>query len=523
MKVITKIEELISSPLKVLIVGAEASPFAAVGGFARVIESLSSALVKQGHDVRVFMPKFGFIDEEKYKTTLVLEGLVVPTGDSAIPELICNVKKHKLPNGVTVYFLENMEYYEKRANVYGYSDDPTRWVLLSRGALEFLRNLEQAKDEETRKFKPAIIHCNDWHTGIIPNYLKTIYKDDPKLSDLTTLFTIHNLRFQGLFDPLNISELDFDDGKSEIAPFFSPKLEKQNFMKRGIIYSDAINTVSPTYSREILQPEFGDGLDRLLTEVRGKLFGILNGIDYAQFNPETDRFIERTYNANSLENRVANKIYVQKEFGLPVSETIPLFGFVGRLDPQKGVDLVVEAMAHLIEQFGVQFVQVGGGDNSIVSELKRLKDTYPQNVGLHTLPNFTLPRLLFAGCDVILYPSRFEPCGMAQLEAMRYGAVPIVRKVGGLADSVVNFDPNTGSGTGFVFERFELIAFYGQLVRAVETFRHRDVWRNLQKNGMKQDFSWDRSAKDYIKVYNKALQFHNEKEFMEAGEAALME
>ncbi len=497
---ITKLGGMVKKPLKILVVAVEAAPYATVGGFSRVVDSLSKALLKSGNDVRIFMPKFGFLDETRYKTKMVIEGLRVPTSDPDNPELICNVKLHVLPNGVPTYFLENMEYYEKRANVYGYSDDPTRWALLSRGALEFIKSYES--------FLPDVIHCNDWHTGILPNYQKTLYKDDSKVSDIATLFTIHNLTIQGIVDFNNGSEMDFDDGKSDIASFFSENLAKQNFMKRGIVYADAVNTVSPTYSKEILTSEFGGGLDKLLMEMRSKLYGVLNGLDFAEFDPATDEHIEKNFDIYSLDRRAANKIALQKEFGITVSSDKPLLGFVGRLDYQKGVDLIIESLFHLIKEFDVQFIQVGGGDVNIVNSLKELKEAFPKNVGLHPIPNWTLPRLMFAGCDMILYPSRFEPCGIVQLEAMRYGAIPIVRKVGGLADTVENFNPETGKGTGFVFEDYNLISFYGQLVRAVETFKHKDTWRVIQKNAMREDFSWFHSAFEYVKIYKRAIEFH---------------
>lgn len=494
-------------PLKILLVAAEASPYANVGGFARVVEALSRELLNLGHDVRVFMPKYGSIDEEKYKTKIIIESLKVPTSDPENPELICNVKMTKFDNGPITYFLENMEYYEKRANVYGYSDDPTRWALLSRGALEFLRNVKNAKDEGTKNFVPDIIHCNEWHTGLTPNYLRTVYKNDPVLNKCATLFTIHNLQIQGVVDFKFSSELDFDDGKSDIATFFSENLPKQNFMKRGIIYSDAINTVSPTYSHEVLTPEFGASLDRLLTEVKSKFFGILNGIDYESFNPETDTFIEKNFDAGSIPDRLYNKEALIKEFGLENDLEKPIIGFVGRLDYQKGVDLVAEAMSYLLKDFPVQFVCVGGGEPALIDGLRVLKEKFPKNVGLHLYPNFTLPRLVFSGADMLLFPSRFEPCGIVQLEAMRYGAVPIIRRVGGLADSVENFDCKYQKGTGFVFEDFNLIAFYGQLVRAVETFKHKEVWLKIQQNAMRKDFSWSKSALEYVKVYNRAKEF----------------
>lgn len=489
--------------LKILMVGAEAAPYATVGGFSSVIGYLSKALDERGHDVRVFIPKFGFIDEQKYKMEVICEGLQVPTGDEVTPNLVCNIKYNKNGNGVPTYFLENMEYYEKRANVYGYSDDPTRWALFSRGVLEFIKECDE--------FIPDVIHANDWHTAAVPNYLRSVYKKDPILSKIATLFTIHNMRFQGMFDHKNVSELDFDDGRSEIAPFFDPRLNKLNFMRRGIIYSNAVNTVSRTYSKEILTPEFGEGLDKLLLEVREKLFGIVNGIDYDEFNPETDKLIEQNYDINSLELRDANKEALLKEFDLPITPEVPVLGFVGRLDTQKGVDLMVNTLGHVMKDFDIKFVEVGGGDGGLIEMLHHLKAEFPDKVGIHPFANFTLPRLLFSGCDMLLYPSRFEPCGIAQLEAMRYGAVPIVRAVGGLADTVEQFDAASKEGTGFTFTDFNEFSLFGQIVRALEVYRNKDLWRQIQKNAMRKDFSWEYSAKEYEKLYEKTIAFKNKK------------
>ena len=488
---------------KILFVGSESYPYAAVGGFASVVGYLSRALVHIGHDVRVFIPKFGFIDEDKYKIEMVYEGLKVPTGEDSPSYLICNVKSAKeASTGVITYFLENQEYYEKRANVYGYSDDPTRWALLSRGALEFIK---------TEVFVPDVVHFNDWHTGIVANYLKTLYKTDPILSKMATVFTIHNLQYQGMFDHKHVSETNFDDGKSDIASFFSPTLDHQNFMKRGILYSDAVNTVSRTYSKEILTPEFGEGLEKLLLEVKGKLFGIVNGLDYIEFNPATDNLIEKNYDINTLELRTENKVALQKEFDLPVSERTLLLGFVGRLDYMKGVDLIIRTLRKALKEYDIQFVQVGGGDGGLTEQLDELKKDFPDKVGIHPYPNFTLPRLVFSGSDCILYPSRFEPCGIVQIEAMRYGSVPIVRKVGGLADTVENFDSQTGKGNGLMFAEFDEFLLFGQIVRAVEIFKNKKLWTKLQKNGMRTDFSWEHSAKEYEKLYGRAISFKNKK------------
>lgn len=497
-------EKKIKKDLKILIVAAESAPYATVGGFSQVVTYISKTMLPLGVDVRVFMPKFGSIDQDKYKMKMVKEGLQIPTSDENNPYLVCNVKMIRGDDDVITYFLENQEYYEKRANVYNYSDDPTRWALLSRGALEFIR---------TEEFVPDVIHANDWHTGLVSNYLKTVYKKDPILKDIASIFTIHNLAIQGyMLDHRNPTELEFDDGKSAAASFFSPRLNTQNFMKRGILYSDVVNTVSKTYAKEILTEDFGEGLNKLLLELRGKLFGIVNGLDYEEFNPKTDTLIAQNFDIDSIELRKANKKALQEEYDLPVDKNALILGFVGRLDYQKGVDLIIDTLPHVLKDFNVQFVQIGGGDGGLTHRLRELKEQFPEKVGVHPYPNFTLPRLLFAGSDCILYPSRFEPCGIVQIEALRYGAIPIVRKVGGLADTVENFDSVSRKGNGFVFTDFNVFSLFAAIVRAVELHNNKRIWSTLQKNAMVSDYSWDFSVKEYIRLYNTALAFKNKKD-----------
>ncbi len=489
-----------STKLKILLVGAEGAPYASVGGFSQVLGYLSRELCSLGHDVRLFMPKYGFIDEKEHEISMLQEGLRVPTGDETNPHLICNIKVAEDAYGVTTYFLENKEYYEKRANVYGYVDDPTRFSLLSKGALEFIKGGE---------FVPDVVHAHDWHTATLANYIKTEYRKDETLNDIATVFTIHNINFQGTFDHRNVTELDYDDGKSVVSSLFSPRLNKLNFMRRGILFNDAVNTVSKTYSREILTQEYGEGLDKLLLEVKGKLFGIVNGIDYDEFNPATDNLVEQNYDVNSLEKRAVNKAALQREFDLPEDEEALLLGFVGRLDHQKGVDMMITTLRHVLPDYNVQFVQVGGGDGGLTQMLKDLKRDFPDKVGVHPYPNFTLPRLIFSGTDCVLLPSRFEPCGIVQLEAMRYGSIPIVRKVGGLADTVENFDTIKKTGNGFVFRNFNEYSLFGQIARAYELYRNKEAWNQLQKNAMKSDFSWKHSAEEYIKLYDRAISLKN--------------
>lgn len=496
---ISKKLSIFKKPLKVLFVSAEVHPYATVGGLGMVVFSLSRALKKMGLDVRIFMPKYGSIDEKKYKTEMVLEGLKVPT-DETIEEkkfLICNVKTY-FPSepDVPVYFLENMEYYEKRSNVYGYSDDPVRFLLLSQGVLEFLRNSD---------WVPDVINCTDWHTGALPNYLKTIYLQDPILSKIKTVFSVHNLSHQGNFDHRFVSQMDFDDGKSSIASFFSDKLPKQNFMRRGIIFADIVNTVSETHAQEIMTPEYGEKLDDLLKEVRTKIFGILNGLDYGEMDPATDKLIPFNFSISNLKDRIKNKTHLQKEFNLECSQDIPILGMVTRLDEQKGIDLLFPILEILITEFHCQVVIVGGGEAKYRSFFEEMNKKFPQKVGCHLMSDFTLSRHIFAGCDIFLVPSKFEPCGITQMEAMRYGAISVVRKTGGLADTVEDFDPKKNSGTGFVFEKFSSHALFGAIVRALETYKYKKVWQELIKRAMLADFSWEASAKKYLELYKKAL------------------
>ncbi len=485
-----------TKPHKILFVAAEVAPYASVGGLGQVIYFLARALKKQGHDVRIFMPKYGYMDESKYKTTMVWPGLAVPTGGKENP-LICNVKLYT-PNKseVPVYFLENMEYYEKRANVYGYIDDHIRWGLLTKGALEFLRHSD---------WVPDVINCADWHTGHIPNYLKTVYQSDEKLSKIATVFSIHNIYHQGTFDHRFLSDLDYDDGRSPIAPFFSERLKLQNFMRRGIMYADIVNTVSENYAKEILTAEYGEKLDPLLKEVRTKLYGVLNGLDYDEFNPATDKIIYANYSRAKLESRLKNKLALQREFNLPEDKDVPVIGMVGRLDEQKGFDLLMKILEPLVTEYGVQFVSVGGGDARYRTFLQEMSQAYPKNVAVHLFPNFTLPRHVFAGADIFLIPSKYEPFGITAIEAMRYGAIPLVRKTGGLADTVKDYDPKTETGTGFVFSNYDHLALFGAIIRSLEVYKHASAWKALTKRSMGADFSWETSALRYIELYTKAI------------------
>ncbi len=491
--------------LKILFVASEAAPFVKVGGLGEVMHSLPRALRNLGHDARVFVPKYATIDMEKFPMKSEIKNIKLESGDKD-PHglLVSNVLRHDGHDGAINYFLENMEYYEKRANVYGYGDDAVRWVLLSKGVLEFIKRSE---------WKPDVIVASDWQTGFIANLVHTDYKDDPILSKIPIIFSIHNLRHQGMFDPKFVSEMDFDAGQAKINDFFDTRTNKLNGMRRGIMYGDVINTVSPTYAREILTEEFGEDLDKLLNERKGRLFGILNGINTESLDPATDKDLAVNYSAKTLDKRLENQVALQKQFGLPATKgDVFVVGMVGRMDSQKGFDLVTQVLGSLMENINFQFILIGEGDSNYRVYFEELKTKYPDRVGTHFSFDARLPRMIFGGADAVLIPSKFEPSGLVQMEAMRYGCIPIVRKVGGLADSVQDFAPETSEGTGFVFDKYDPFSLTIAIVRASELYRQKKEWEKLVKRAMAQDFSWEKSAQEYIKLFEMALRFHQEKQ-----------
>ncbi len=490
--------------LRILFVASEAAPFIKVGGLGEVMYSLPKALRALGHDARVMVPKYATMDTEKFPLTLEVAGLrPIPAENDPNGLFVSNVLKFEDENNETItYFLENMEYYEKRANAYGYSDDAIRWALLSKGTLEFLKQ---------SKWQPDIIVSSDWQTGLIPNYLHSEYKDDPTLSKIATVFSIHNLSYQGMFDHRFVSEMDYDSGQEEIPSFDNPRLLKLNFMRRGIMHADIINTVSPTYAQEITTPQYGEFLNELLDERRSRLFGILNGIDYESYNPETDPYLDFNYSIKTLNQRQKNKAALRKRFGLAEAKNIPLLCIISRLTDQKGFGLLFDTIKPLLKNFNFQLMVLGSGDGNFINFFHELIKENPDRVAGHFTYDESLPRLILGSADAILIPSKFEPSGLTQMEAMRYGVVPIVRKTGGLADSVIDYDAVNKSGTGFVFEPFDSYVFYGTVVRALEAYSYPKFWEGIQKRAMKADFSWSHSAQEYVILFKKAISFNSEK------------
>lgn len=511
--------------MRVLFLTAETAPFVTVGGLSQVAYFLPRALSKRGHDIRVFTPFYGATDQEVIEKNWkqVGDGLIlkVPAatagvarpepkeGETAVESIECGVVAYSgKDDDFGAIFLQNREYYELRANVFGYADDHVRFSLLSRGCLEWLLALHESRKKGAKNiWWPNVVHCHDWHTG----YFIDLARRDPRyrsvLNDVAIVYTVHNFSYQGNGDLRYLSEVEIDDGLESLVALDDKRLRKQNALKRGLIYADAVTTVSPTHALEVLTEEYAEGLLDTLTKIRGKLSGILNGIDPDEFNPSSDPNIKRRYSRRWFASaREANKKDLQRQFSLSIDANIPLLGYVGRLAQQKGTDLLIEAIGHLMEQRDdVQLVIVGGGEDRFRREIEELRVRFPERIGLHLLPDFLLPRKVFAGADITLIPSNFEPGGIVALEALRYGAVPLVRRTGGMNDSIEDFDPNTRKGNGFSFRDKNAWSMYGAIIEALTIYRQRALWQRLVENALACDFSWDHAAEEYDDWYERVL------------------
>ncbi len=485
-----------SPKYNIVFISPEVAPFSKFGGLADVSWALPRALKRLGHNVKIIMPKFGSIDDEKFGIKAYKQNLKVPTADK---DIVCNVKIGYIPDGLEVYLIENMEYYEMRANVYGYKDDARRFALLSKGALELIRS---------QKWQVDIIHSNDWMTGYVSNYLKTEYKLDPILNKAASVFTIHNLALQGV-NRRTLTQTQIDQGTSPLPDLLDDDIFFVNGMLRGIVYSDFVNTVSERYAKEILTPEYGEGMDKILQEMRNKLVGIRNGVDYDVLNPRVDKNIYVNYDLGDIEKKKENKIAFQKEFDLVIDPAIPLVGFVGRLSEQKGLGLLHDTIRPLLANLNFQFVIVGGGDEYWEKFFAKLIKDFPGKVNGYLMISTTFAQKLYAACDILVHPSKFEPCGITHAIAMRYGTVPIVRETGGLADSVIDYGKDRKNGDGFMFKEFNEMAFLIQLVSALTTFKsNKREWKKIQSRSMRKDLSWNASAVKYIDLYEKAIDRH---------------
>lgn len=477
---------------RVLFLSVEVAPFAKTGGLGDVAGALPKALHESGADVRVCMPLYAGIAASHVAAQPIIPSLDVPVGDRT--ETV-TVRQGTLNSTVPVYFVESKRYFD-RPTIYGHADDGERFLVYCRAALELCRALD---------WRPDVIHCNDWHTGIVPNWLETLYKDDPFFRGTATVFTIHNLAYQGLFD-WHFLELAGLQHQGFLYPQIGELQHTVDLMGRGILFADAITTVSERYAEEILTSEYGERLDPLLRERRERLFGIVNGIDAVELDPATDPHLPVRFTPETLGLRAGNKAALQREASLPVLPNTPLIGMVGRLSGQKGLDILLPVLDALLRR-DVQLVVLGTGDEHYHHALRDAQQRHPERCASFLTFDTPLAQRIYGGSDLFLMPSRYEPCGLGQLIAMRYGSIPVVRATGGLADTVPDYDPHTHTGLGFVFDHYDHRDLLIALTRALETYARPTEWRPLQLRALQQNHSWPQSAQKYLTIYKKAIQF----------------
>jgi starch synthase len=479
--------------MKILFVASEVTPFAKTGGLADVTAALPKTLKALGHDVRIMMPFYSVVEKG---------GMAVRKGRKSASVVVDGVERKGFLRQaslgeIPVYLIENREYFA-RDELYGtpsgdYPDNAERFSFFCRCVLELLKKMD---------FRPDIIHCHDWQTALIPHYLKHERKNDPFFTRTGVIFTIHNLAYQGLFPPEALKPMGLSKSCFNIDGFeFYGKI---NLLKGGILAADSVTTVSEAYCREIQTPEMGCGLHGVLQNRKSDLHGILNGLDYEEWNPAVDKDIMKNYSPASLSGKVVDKIGLQRLMGLTSSPEIPLFGMVSRMVAHKGFDLIAELLPK-IAKTQMQLVLLGTGEERYLKALKEVRAGGARNIAFVTGFDHALAPKIYAGCDMFLMPSFFEPCGLGQLIAMRYGTVPVVRRTGGLADSVFDPQDNDKSPNGFVFDDYTPDALWEAITRAIKAYEDRAFWKKLMRRGMSCDYSWQNSVHKYVELYKKAL------------------
>jgi starch synthase len=475
----------------VFLISPEVAPFAKTGGLADVAGSLPSALRNLGVEVAVALPFYRLIKEANLSIREKIPKLEVPLGEEV---LSCKVFEMKTAEGIPVYFFEREDLFD-RPHLYGtpegdYYDNLERFCFFSRAVLLFAKKAG---------FRFRVAHCHDWQTGLVPAYLRTVYHTDPFFSNTTTVFTIHNLGYQGLFPESKLPVTGIPE--KEFNPEGVEYWGKISLLKTGMIYADAITTVSRKYSEEIRTPEFGQGMDGILRKREGALYGILNGVDYKAWNPLRDPHIPFNYDSGKVEAKKKNKAALIRELGLRVSgEEQPVLGMISRLSSQKGFDLVLQIAEDAVKLKAL-LVILGEGDELYQSALVDLSRKHGGNIAVRLGFDDSLAHRIMAGADMLLIPSLYEPCGLTQMYALKYGTVPIVRATGGLDDTIRPFDPAKKTGNGFKFGLYTAEALLGAIREAFTVFRNKEAWKTLMRKGMKEDFSWDQSARKYLEIY----------------------
>jgi starch synthase len=470
---------------KVLFVAAEAMPFCKSGGLGEVIGSLPKALKRTGVDARVIIPKYQSIPAGYQAPMKLVKEIIVPVGWR---RQSCGL--YSLSYGdVTFYFVGNA-YYFNRQQLYGHYDEAERYAFFDRAVLEALPHLD---------FQPDVIHCHDWHTGLVPAYLAAHYRRDPYYWNMRTVFTIHNLKYQGVFSKAilgDIVDLGWEHFTMDKLEFF----DKVNYMKAGLAYADRLTTVSPSYAREIRYPFFGEQLNGFLERRAGHLSGIVNGIDCEIYDPASDPHIFQRYDVRSLHRKSENKPKLQHMLGLPVAPEKPLVAIISRLVAQKGLDLVARVLDDMLA-LDIQLVVMGNGEDWYRALFWEAAARHPNRVAPQLNYDEPMARRIWAAADLFLMPSLYEPCGIAQLTAMRYGTLPLVRETGGLRDTVRPYNKYTGEGNGFSFANYNAHEMLGALRSALDIYWDKPVWTTLMKSAMTSDCTWDQSARQYVNLY----------------------
>jgi starch synthase len=475
--------------MNVLFVAAEVAPLIKTGGLADVAGALPAALRAAGHDVRVVMPYYRQLRERGIPVTGPFAATFLPVGERAEELRLWQVTDSAVP----IYLLDIPAAFE-RGSIYGDGDDDRRFILFARGVLALMQQLR-----ETTGWQPDVAHAHDWHAALVSNYIKTFYAYT--FGHIATVFTIHNLQYQGQFSPASLDAAGLAE-RGLIENGMGPGTAGTfNFMARGIAYSDVVSTVSPTYAQEIMTSEYGERLDGLLRSRRDRVTGILNGIDGDAFNPATDPHIAKHFSADDVTGKVVCKHAVQVELGLATSNTKPLLGIVSRLVEQKGIDLLDAAIPWLMLQTDAQLVVLGSGQPYLQDALMRHAGAHPGRIAVRLGFDAGLAQRIYAGSDAFLMPSRFEPCGLGQMIALRYGSVPIVRATGGLNDTV----REGWEGNGFVFHQYEPRHFIDAIDRGLQAYRDTKSWAILRGRGMREDNSWSNAAEQYAGIYQWAL------------------
>ena len=483
-----------SDSLNILYLSTEILPYAATGGLAQVAAMLPRAIRALGDDVRVVLPRYGLINPQQLGFRRVLDAFPVPFEQGIEYAGLWQAPDDDLP----IYFIEHQRFFGSRQGIYAFPDDGERFIFYSRASLEAARHLN---------WQPHILHCNEWQTALIPNWLHTLYQDDSFFAGTAVLYTIHNLGYQGIFGRRALQIAGIEQQGFITHPAIAPSLNQVvSMMGRGIIFADLITTVSPSYAQEIQTPDFGEGLEPLLQDRRERLVGILNGLDTQAWNPATDQMLPATFAADELRGKRVCKTTLQQHLHLPAAPETALIGMTSRLMDSKGFDILAAVLEPMLRLLPVQFVIMGSGDERYHHLLNDLQRRYPRRLVFVPRYDETLSRHIYAGSDIFLMPSCHEPGGLDQLKGMRYGAVPVVHATGGLKDTVIDhFPPELG--TGFHFERYDAMALYGAVVRAVELYRHPQIWQQIQQRAMSSVAGVQDAARAYRQQYRRARRF----------------